>query len=301
MKTYTDKVAAISGAGSGIGRALARQLAAAGCHLALCDIDAAGLAETARLAARLAARPGLRITTQAVDVGDRDAIYAWAAAVVRDHGRVNLIFNNAGVSLAATVAGMRDEDLQWIFDINFWGVVHGTRAFLPHLQASGDGHVVNTSSLFGLLAVPGASAYNASKFAVRGFTEALRQELELGAQPVSATSVHPGGIKTNIVRSGRRDASLRDIGLDATQSAEDFEKLFITTPERAARIILRGVRRNRRRVLVGPDAVFFDLLVRLLPASYQRISVALQRRRARSIAATAAAAGSATADERPHV
>src|SRR3954469_19721045 len=195
MKAFQGRVAAITGAGSGIGRALARELAARGTHLALSDIDDVGLAETVTLCEGA----GVKVTSQRVDVADRDAVYAWADQVVADHGTVNFIFNNAGVALGATVEAMSYTDFEWLMGINFWGVVHGTKAFLPHLRASGEGHVVNMSSVFGLISVPAQSAYNASKFAVRGFTDALRMELDAEGSAVSATTVHPGGVKTNII------------------------------------------------------------------------------------------------------
>lgn len=275
MKSFKGKVAAITGAGSGIGRALAQQLAAEGCALSLSDVNAEGLAETVALVADR----GVRVTSAKVDVADRDAVYAWAEATAADHGQVNLIFNNAGVALGAPVDGMSEADLKWIMDINFWGVVYGTQAFLPYLKASGDGHIINISSLFGLMGVPSQAAYNASKFAVRGFTEALRQELEIAGEPVSATTVHPGGIKTNIARAARFSARMKDVlGIDEGQGKRNFEKLFITTAESAAAEILGAVRKNKRRVLVGPDAKLLDLMVRLLPSSYQRIvSFAVKR------------------------
>jgi NAD(P)-dependent dehydrogenase (short-subunit alcohol dehydrogenase family) len=278
MKDFADKVAAITGAASGIGRALALDLATRGCHLALSDVRADELRQTAELAA---AR-GVRVTHAEVDVADRVAMYAWAAQAVRDHGGVNLIFNNAGVSVASTVHGLDYADFEWIMGINFWGVVYGTKAFLPHLKASGDGHVVNVSSMFGLFAQPGVSAYNSSKFAVRGFTESLRQELELMRWPVSATSVHPGGIKTNILRSIRYSPSMGELGLSsgARDATAGFEKMFITSAEQAARKILRAVTRNKRRILIGRDARFYDRMQRLLPSGYQRLAVSVLRRRA---------------------
>jgi NAD(P)-dependent dehydrogenase (short-subunit alcohol dehydrogenase family) len=199
-------------------------------------------------------------------------VHAWADEVAREHGRVNLIFNNAGVGLGATVEGMSYEDFEWLMNINFWGVVHGTKAFLPYLKASGDGHIINTSSIFGLVGIPSQSAYNAAKFAVRGFTESLRQELDIQKSPVSATSVHPGGIKTNIAKAARMDSSMSQLGMDKDAANVKFEKLFITTADSAARTILRAVRGNKRRVLVGPDAYLVDWLVRLLPALYQRVT-----------------------------
>ncbi|MFC4821696.1 SDR family NAD(P)-dependent oxidoreductase [Dokdonella ginsengisoli] len=285
MKHFTDKVAAITGAASGIGRELAVQLAREGCHLALGDVDETGLAQTRELAQR--AGSGVRISVTALDVADRSAVFAWADAATREHGRVNLVFNNAGVGLASTVEGMRLTDFQWLMDINFWGVVHGTQAFLPHLKASGDGHVVNTSSLFGLLASPGASAYHAAKFAVRGFTESLRQELDLMDCGVSATCVHPGGIKTAIARNSRVDASVAALGVDPLESAREFEKHFITTAAAAARTILKAVRRNHRRVLVGPDAFVLDKIQRLLPCGYAALIQAIHRRTHRANGADA--------------
>ena len=279
MKQFENKVAAITGAGSGIGRELAIQLATAGCHLALSDINEAGLAETRKLAE---ATGDVRVTTQKLDVADREAVFAWAERVVADHGQVNLIFNNAGVALGATVEGMAIGDFEWLMNINFWGVVHGTQAFLPHLKASGEGHIVNISSLFGLLAVPSQSAYNAAKYAVRGFTESLRQELDMTDCGVSATTVHPGGIKTAIARSARQDASIRALGLDEITAGKDFEKNFITTADKAARIILRAVRRDSRRVLVGPDAVVLDKMQRLMPTLYQRLTPILMKRSGKS-------------------
>ena len=207
MKDFNDRVAAITGAGSGIGRALANALARRGAHVALSDIDDSGLAETAAQCEGF----GVEITSDHLDVADRDAVYAWADRVVTLHGRVNLIVNNAGVALGATVESMSYEDFEWLMRIDFWGVVYGTKAFLPYLKQSGEGHVVNLSSVFGLISVPSQSAYNAAKFAVRGFTDTLRMELEIEDANVSVTTVHPGGIKTNIARNARMDPSIRDI------------------------------------------------------------------------------------------
>ena len=267
MKSFTGKVAAITGAGSGIGRALALGLARRGCGLALSDVDEGGLTGTVEAARRT----GVKVTGARVDVADREAVFAWADRAAGEHGRVNLIFNNAGVALGSTIEGGGYEDFEWLFDINFWGVVHGTKAFLPHLRASGEGHVVNISSVFALVSVPGQGAYNASKAAVRGFTEALRMELELSGAPVSATSVHPGGIKTNVARSARSDGSLRSLGVNPEESRKNFEKLFVTEPEKAAEVILDAVHKDKRRVLVGPDAYVIDGLARLLPGSYQHV------------------------------
>ncbi|MGH8355268.1 MAG: SDR family NAD(P)-dependent oxidoreductase, partial [Pseudomonas sp.] len=235
MKSFENKVAAITGAGSGIGRALALSLARQGCHLALSDVNGEGLAHTAEHARQL----GVRVTASQVNVADRDAVHAWAEQVVQEHGRVNLIFNNAGVAQGGTVEGNAYADYEWIMNINFWGVVHGSKAFLPHLKAAGEGHLVNTSSVFGLFAQPGMSAYNASKFAVRGFTESLRQELDLAACGVSASCVHPGGIKTNIAKTARMNDSLSQVtGQDANQARQQFnDQLLRTSAEQAARVI----------------------------------------------------------------
>ncbi|MBM4362736.1 MAG: SDR family NAD(P)-dependent oxidoreductase [Deltaproteobacteria bacterium] len=276
MKSFRDKVAAVTGAGSGIGRALALELAAEGAHLSLSDINRESVDETAALVKSR----GVRVTTARLDVADREAVHAWAARTVEDHGRANLIVNNAGVALAGSIEGASYEDFEWLMGINFWGVVHGTRAFLPHLRASGEGHVVNISSLFGILAVPSQGAYNASKFAVRGFTEALRQELDLSSNgTVSATCVHPGGIKTNIARSSRVSADLAaHLGAEPDALRRRFEKGFMTSPADAARTILRAVKRDSRRVLVGPDAVVLDAVARALPQGYQHLMELFARR-----------------------
>ncbi len=275
MKEFEGKVAAITGAGSGIGRSLALQLAQQGCALALSDINEVGLAETAN---QVAAESTVRVTSQRVNVAERDEVEAWAAQVAADHGRVNLIFNNAGVALGATIEGVSYEDFEWIMGINFWGVVYGTKAFLPYLKASGDGHVVNISSVFGLFSQPSQGTYNASKFAVRGFTEALRQELEFSNAPVSATCVHPGGIKTNIARDARFSSDVKEVlGQDERQGKAMIEKMFITSADKAAAEILRAVRRNRRRVLVGPDAKVIDAFVRLMPTGYQRVVTGMMK------------------------
>jgi NAD(P)-dependent dehydrogenase (short-subunit alcohol dehydrogenase family) len=269
MKSFNGKVAAITGAASGMGRELALQLARQGCDLALSDVAEQGLEETA-----LAARAHrVKVTTTRLDVSQRDAMYAWAEAVVRDHGRVNLIFNNAGVALSSTLESVSQKDFEWIMGINFWGVVYGSQAFLPHLKASGDGHIINTSSLFGLIAVPGVGPYNASKFAVRGYTEALRMELDMMNFGVSATCVHPGGIRTNIAKASRVDDSLKDLsGREAKESIDKFDKLLATTSaEKAASVILRSVMKNRRRVLIGPDAKFLDIVVRVFASLYQPV------------------------------
>ncbi len=267
MKDLTGRVAAITGASSGIGRALANALARRGTHVALSDIDDAGLAATVAQCEG----SGVKITSQHLDVADRGAMYAWADRVVADHGTVNLIFNNAGVALGATVESMSYEDFEWLMNINFWGVVHGSKAFLPHLKESGEGHIVNLSSVFGLISVPSQSAYNSAKFAVRGFTDSLRMELQIEGANVSVTTIHPGGIKTNIARNARLDASVRDVAGDSEKAVRDFERAFITSPEKAAEQILTAVRRDRRHALIGPDAKVIDLVSRLPANLYQSV------------------------------
>jgi short-subunit dehydrogenase len=276
MRSFNDKVAAITGAASGMGRQLAIQLAGHGCHLALADVNESGLAETRALAQRTS--PSLRIIVRRLDVADRDAVFAWADATARAHGKVNLIFNNAGVGLSSIAETTKIEDFTWLMNINFWGIVHGTQAFLPHLKQAGDGHVINTSSLFGLLAAPGTSAYHAAKFAVRGYTESLRQELDMMNCGVSATCVHPGGIKTAIGENSRTDENIAALGMDPRTRKEKFSKLLVTSAEQAAATILRAVRRNKRRVLVGRDAIVLDKVQRLFPAAYAVIVGMILRR-----------------------
>ena len=264
MKNFNNKVAAITGAGSGIGQQLAIQLAQSGAHLALSDRNLDGLAQTAEMIKHT----GVKIIQTQLDVSDRAAVEQWAAATQAAFGQVNLIFNNAGVALASTVEGMHYDEIEWIMNINFWGVVYGTKAFLPYLRQSGDGHIVNISSLFGLTAQPTQSAYNATKFAVRGFTESLRQELDLENVGVSATCVHPGGIRTNIANSARMSDSIRALGMNPDRATKAFNKVLKTPPEVAAKVILDAVKQNKRRVLIGNDAKIIDLIQRIAPTRY---------------------------------
>ncbi|WP_180093880.1 MULTISPECIES: SDR family oxidoreductase [unclassified Acinetobacter] len=264
MKNFNNKVAAITGAGSGIGQQLAIQLAQSGAHLALSDRNLDGLAQTAEMIKHT----GVKITQTQLDVSDRAAVEQWAAATQAEFGQINLIFNNAGVALASTVEGMHYDEIEWIMNINFWGVVYGTKAFLPYLRQSGDGHIVNISSLFGLTAQPTQSAYNATKFAVRGFTESLRQELDLENVGVSATCVHPGGIRTNIANSARMSDSIRALGMNPDRATKAFNKVLKTPSEVAAKVILDAVKQNKRRVLIGNDAKIIDLIQRIVPTRY---------------------------------
>jgi len=275
VNDMSGRVAAITGAGSGIGRALALDLARRGAHLALSDIDTDGLAQTVNECEGVAFDGrGVKVTAQRLDVSDRDAIYEWADAVVAEHGHVNLLFNNAGVALVADVATMSDEDLHWLVDINLWGVVNGCRAFLPHLQDSGEGHIVNVSSVFGLVSIPSQSAYNIAKFGVRGFSDALRMELEIARSCVSVTTVHPGGVKTNIARRARTDPSTPTLTKPGQDLGDAFDHIARTTPAGAAEQILRGVELNRRRITVGPDGRMLDLVSRLPAGLYQRVLIA---------------------------
>lgn len=271
MKSFENKVAAITGAGSGMGRELALELGKKRCALALSDVNVKGLEETAAMARAL----GVKVTAQRVDVADRAAIYAWADQVVADHGKVNLIFNNAGVALNSPLDTISQADFEWIVNINLWGVINGSQAFLPHLKASGDGHIINTSSLFGIIGTPGTGAYSTTKFAVRGYTESLRIELDILKCGVSATCVHPGGIRTEINNSARiAEGSERLLGISGEEARKRFDKLLNTTSaNKAACIILRAVEKNSRRVVVGPDAKFMDIVVRLLGSLYQPLVV----------------------------
>jgi NADP-dependent 3-hydroxy acid dehydrogenase YdfG len=263
MEGFAGKVAVVTGAGSGIGQALAVELARSGAKVAISDVDTEGLAVTE---ARLKAI-GAPVKADRLDVTEREAFELYADAVKAHFGKVNQIYNNAGIAYQGDIEVSSYKDIERVMDVDFWGVVNGTKAFLPHLIESGDGHVVNISSLFGIFSVPGQGAYNAAKFAVRGFTEALRQEMIAAKRPVKVTTVHPGGIKTAIARNMTSAE-----GIDTTELANTFDKkLAGTSPEKAAKIILEAVRKNKARVLVGPDAKALDIIVRITGSGYQRL------------------------------
>ena len=270
---WKDKVCVVTGAASGIGRALAVALAGRGARLALSDTQEAGLAETVSLCGEAA-----EVHSQRLDCGDRAAVLAYPEQVVGHFGTVNTVINNAGVNLTADALDQSVEDLEWVLQIDLYGVIWSTQAFLPHLVASGDGHLVNISSVFGLIGVPGQSAYNAAKFGVRGYTEAIAMEMALEGHPVTVHCVHPGGVATNIVRHGRVAGRNNHEKLSRT-----FDKMARTSPEAAARAIIRGVEKGTRRILVGKDAHIIHTLSNALGSGYQalvkRSSVKMRPRR----------------------
>jgi NADP-dependent 3-hydroxy acid dehydrogenase YdfG len=263
MQGFAGKVAVVTGAGSGIGQALAVELARSGAKVAISDVDTEGLAQTEEKLKAI----GAPVKADRLNVTEREAFLAYADAVAEHFGKVNQIYNNAGIAFTGDVEVSQFKDIERVMDVDFWGVVNGTKAFLPHLIASGDGHVINVSSVFGLFSVPGQAAYNSAKFAVRGFTEALRQEMALARHPVAVTTVHPGGIQTAIARNATAAE-----GLDPEQLAKLFDKrLARTSPERAAKVILDAVRKKKARVLVGTDAKLLDVMVRVAGPYYQQL------------------------------
>ena len=268
-RTISGRTVVISGAASGMGRSLAQRLAAHGSPVAISDIDGQGLKETA-------ASISVPVLTRVLDVTDADAQLSWAQEV-RDWTptTVGAVFNNAGVTMASAVLGAIPEDDEWLWNIDFHGVVNGTRAFLPMLVEQDEGAIVNTSSVFGLAGMPNQSAYCAAKFAVRGYTESLRHELR--GSGVTAVTVHPGGVNTNIVRNGKFRETQEGLGPDAQeQMAEEFAKSTMTTADKAAEIIHRGVEAGKTRILVGMDAKMLDLLTRIAPTRYMDIMLRFQ-------------------------
>jgi short-subunit dehydrogenase len=261
---FPGTAAAITGAASGIGRALALELAARGCDLALSDLNDAGLES---LAKEITGTQGRRVTVRRVDVADAKQIEAFARAAVADFPALSIVINNAGVALLGQFDEFDDAQMAWLMGINFWGVVYGTRAFLSHLRSRPQAHIVNISSIFGIVAPAGQSAYSASKFAVRGFSESLRHELAMSNSPVRLSVVHPGGIATNIARNARTGVNVRD-SVSSAELGDRFEKLARTSPAAAAQRIVRGIERNEPRILIGADARLLDLIQRFRPATY---------------------------------
>lgn len=264
MQSFADKVIVITGAASGIGRALAQQLSLAGAHLALSDINMEELEDTGS-----SLNGSGKVTLHTLNVADRTAWATCAEQIIAEHGHVDGIINNAGVALSETIENMTYDDMEWITNINYWGVVYGTKTFLPHLKQRPEACIINISSLFGIIALPTQGAYNATKFAVRGFTEALRQEL--ANTSIMVTSVHPGGIKTNIVMNGRIHASITGEQTQE-QQAKNFQKMARTTPAQAASIIISNTLKGKRRILIGIDAKWTDRLQRCFPESYTDIA-----------------------------
>jgi NAD(P)-dependent dehydrogenase (short-subunit alcohol dehydrogenase family) len=272
------KVAVVTGAGSGIGRALALELAHRGARLALCDVDDAALAQTAALVEL--GSPGASVHSHHLDVSDREAFALYVQIVLGHYGVVHQLYNNAGIAGIGTIADAPWEIFDRVIATNLWGVIHGTRFLLPHLIASGDGHVINVSSLYGLMAQSENGPYCTAKFAVRGFTESLRLELARERAPVKVTLVHPGGVKTNIAMATL--ALSAQVGREPTDEdrravALFTDKLLRMDPGKAAKIILAGVETGAPRVLVGNDAKLGDLAVRLFPSGYARAVIALER------------------------
>jgi len=258
MKSLTDRVAVVTGAASGIGRHTAIELASRGCHVALADVNRTGLEEVKAAVLGL----GRRATVHEVDVADREAMSAFSEAVMGAHGAVHVLVNNAGVSLTANFVDQSLDDLRWVMDINVWGVVYGCHFFLPHILKQDEGHIVNLSSLFGLIGVPSQSAYCLSKAAVKGFSESL--DMELASTHVGLSCIHPGAVATEIVRNGR----LRS-GVDEARAGRIIDKGM--APQQAAQIIVDAVSAGRKRVLVGRDAQFISLIQRLFPTYYRRL------------------------------
>jgi short-subunit dehydrogenase len=264
MTVISGSAAAVTGAASGIGRALALELAARGCDLALADRDEAGLQSVADEIARAHPR---KVSTHRLDVGEPSQIGEFALAAAAAHPGLNIVINNAGVALLGQFSEIEQAQMDWLFNINFWGTVHGTRAFLPILSKQPEAHIVNLSSIFGIIAPPGQTAYCAAKFAVRGFSESLRHELAMANSPVRLSVVHPGGVATNIARNSRTGTGVTDNARRA-QSIDRFDAVAKTTPAAAAQRIILGIEKNQPRILIGNDAWFMDLLQRFRPATY---------------------------------
>jgi short-subunit dehydrogenase len=266
MTAIRGAAAAVTGAASGIGRALAIELAARGCDLALADRDEAGLQAVAAEIGKAGAATR-KVTIHRVDVSEPSQIADFAQAAVAAHPGLNIVVNNAGVALMGTFDEIDQAQMDWLMNINFWGVVHATRAFLPHLSRQREAHIVNLSSVFGIVAPPGQTAYAAAKFAVRGFSESLRHELQVAESPIKLSVVHPGGVATNIARNSRSGSGVTD-NARRTEAIERFDAVARTTPAAAAQRIIVGIEKNEPRILIGGDARLLDLVQRLRPATY---------------------------------
>jgi len=277
MTTISGSAAAVTGAASGIGRALALELAARGCDLALADRDEAGLQQ---VVAEIAKAHQRKVTTHRVDVGEPAQIRDFALAASAAHPKLNIVINNAGVALLGEFGEIDQAQMEWLININFWGVVHGTRAFLPILAKQPEAHIVNLSSIFGIIAPPGQTAYCAAKFAVRGFSESLRHELAQAESKVKLLVVHPGGVATNIVRNARTGTAVTD-NARRSDSIERFDNAARTTPAAAALRIIKGIEKNEPRILIGVDARFAEWVQRLRPATYWSALQRLFAKRAR--------------------
>ncbi|HEX3046886.1 MAG TPA: SDR family NAD(P)-dependent oxidoreductase [Bacillota bacterium] len=265
MKDLDDKVVVLTGAGSGIGRALAYRLSMEKAVLALADIDMEGLQITKQLIQADLGEDSARLYR--VDVAQREQVTEFAQKVIRDFGRVDLVINNAGVSSSGRVHELTYDTLEWTIDINLWGVIHGTKAFLPHLMERPEAGIVNISSVYGLLGIPGQAAYCTSKFAVRGFTESLRQELS--GTNIFVTLVFPGGVKTSIAKNSRTDYQIDEATYQ--KGLQQFETTLKTQPETAAEAIISGIKHKSPRVLIGRDARQIDRLARFCPNSYDKV------------------------------
>jgi short-subunit dehydrogenase len=270
MTAIPGAAIAVTGAASGIGRALAIELSARGADLALADRDEAGLQSVAAEIAQSNKTTPRKVSLHRIDVSERDQIAAFAREAVAAHPALNILINNAGVALLGQFHEIDQAQMEWLVNINFWGVVHSTRAFLPHLASRPAAHIVNLSSIFGIVAPPGQTAYAAAKFAVRGFSESLRHELQMAKSPVRMSVVHPGGIKTNIVRNSRAGVGVTD-NERRVQSIERFDAIAQTSPKDAALRIIKGIEKNQPRILIGGDARFMDLLQRFRPATYWNV------------------------------
>lgn len=275
---FSGRVAAVTGAGSGIGRALSLELARRGAKLALSDIDETRAKQTAELVRDLGT--GTEVIADHLDTSERDAWPAYADRVAERFGQVNQIYNNAGIALGQSVLDSTPEDYERVLAVNLFGVINGTLAFLPHLIKSGDGYVVNVSSLAGIVGQPELSHYVTAKFGVRGFTETLRMEMKIHGHPVGVSVVHPGGVKTDIANAASRAAQASgNAHPDDAKRTELFNKKVLKMePAEAANIILGGVEKRKVRILIGHDAKAIDLLERAAPSLIHRPVVALGKR-----------------------